>query len=216
MSSKLGKYEPIKGRPEDITASRYPIIQPTPKLIWVVFAASIALCAAAITFLVVEIRWNSATPYKQSLYPQFESQKYTCGNSTEEAKRRGCTFDVLSMNWLPEQCARDEALEFIDYAVNETWVYYRDRHAEHPIEGTDELSELGDKFWWSTQREHMVHCAFMILRLHKVLERGGKIDHLTGSFGHTKHCVMMLLDASKADPENDRVNTPGNIALGSC
>ncbi|KAJ5807418.1 hypothetical protein N7447_010874 [Penicillium robsamsonii] len=214
MSSKLSKYEPIE--PEDITRSRYPITQRTPKLIWIVFAASIAICAAAITFLAVEIRWYSVTTYMQSPYPQFESQKYTCGNSTEEAKRRGCTFDVLSMNWLPEQCARDETQEFIDYAVNETWVYYRDRHAEHPIEGADELSELGDKFWWSTQREHLVHCAFMILRLHKVLERGGKIDHLTGSFGHTKHCVMMLLEASKADPENDKVNTPGNIALGSC
>lgn len=183
---------------------------------WFLFAASIALCATAIAFLAVEIRWHSATPYTQSLYPQLKSRKYTCGNSTEEAKQRGCTFDVLSMNWLPEQCPRDETPEFIDYAANETWVYYRDRHAKHPIDGADELSELGDKFWWSTQREHLVHCAFMILRLHKVLERGGKIDHLTGSFSHTKHCVMMLLDASKSDPENDRVNTPGNIALGSC
>jgi hypothetical protein len=106
--------------------------------------------------------------------------------------------------------------EFIDYAANETWVYYRDRHAQSPIQDTTDLSELGTKFWWSTQREHMVHCAFMILRLHKILERGGRIDHLTGNFGHTKHCVMMLLDASKADPGNDQVNTPGNIALGSC
>ncbi|GFF46653.1 hypothetical protein IFM51744_08151 [Aspergillus udagawae] len=216
MSSKLGKYEPIEEGREDTTASKYPITQPTPTLIWIVFGASIALCAAAIAFLAVEIQWHSVTPYTQSLYPQSKSQKYTCGNSTEEAKQRGCTFDILSMNWLPEQCPRDETQEFIDYSANETWVYYRDRHAEHPIKSTDELSELGDKFWWSTQREHLVHCAFMILRLHKVLERGGKIDHLTGSFGHTKHCVMMLLDASKADPENDRVNTPGNIALGSC
>ncbi|OQE34597.1 hypothetical protein PENCOP_c017G07900 [Penicillium coprophilum] len=216
MSSTSRKYDPIEEQSEDINTSRYPVPNPTPKLIWVLFASSIVLCAAAITFLAVEIRWHTTRPYTLSLYPQIEPRKHTCGNSTEEARRRGCTFDVLSMNWLPDQCARDETQEFIDYSVNETWIYYRDRHAKHAIEDTDELSELGDKFWWSTQREHLVHCAFMILRLHKVLERGGKIDHLTGSYSHTKHCVMMLLEASKADPENDKLNTPGNVALGSC
>ncbi|KAF9888832.1 hypothetical protein FE257_008201 [Aspergillus nanangensis] len=207
------KYEPLPVHAEKETSPANSGKRPIPRAIWILlFIASFMFIASGV-FLTAAL---ATQPLDIRLRSDPRHARYTCGSSTEEARKRGCTFDILSMNWLPSQCARDQTEEFIGYATNETWVYYRDRHAKSLIENSEELSELDSQFWWSTQREHMVHCAFMIMRLHKVLERDGRIDRLTGSFSHTKHCLMMLLDASKADPANDVVNTPGNIALGSC
>ncbi|KAF7539510.1 hypothetical protein G7054_g2066 [Neopestalotiopsis clavispora] len=40
-------------------------------------------------------------------------RRYTCGNSLEEAKARGCTFDPMTVQWLPKQCSRAGVDEFL-------------------------------------------------------------------------------------------------------
>jgi len=143
------------------------------------------------------------------------TEQISCGSSIAEARGRGCTFDILSMSWLRESCPRDEADAFVRYPADEPWRYFRHQNATGEIDETD-LSGLGGGVWWAKQKEHMAHCAFMLLRLHAVLERGERPDGLTGSLKHSKHCVMMLLEASKWDPENDIINTPGTVAFGVC
>jgi hypothetical protein len=138
--------------------------------------------------------------------------RLTCGTNLTTAKANNCTFDILTMSWLPPSCPLDEATSFLDY---DTFSYYRHKNATSPMDIT-ELSELGHGLWFAKQKEHMAHCAFMLLRLHAVLERGDRIDGLTGSLMHSRHCVMMLLEASKWDPENEVVNTPGTVAFGVC
>ncbi|KAK6220663.1 hypothetical protein LQW54_002108 [Pestalotiopsis sp. IQ-011] len=40
-------------------------------------------------------------------------KRYTCGNNIEEAKARGCTFDPMTVQWLPKQCSRAGTDEFL-------------------------------------------------------------------------------------------------------
>lgn len=87
--------------------------------------------------------------------------------------------------------------------------------------GLDELAALGDGAvdgarWWSTSREHSVHCAWILLRLAHAYTNGLRSDHLTRRYEHTSHCVHMLLKKSMHAPRLDDVVTVGNVVFGSC
>jgi hypothetical protein len=169
-------------------------------------------CTAIAAILAAALSFSQLSTSKVGVAP---GERLSCGNTIEEALARGCTFDILSMSWLRDSCPRDQADEFVLYPGAEPWRYFRHENATGEMDEAA-LSELGAGLWWAKQKEHMAHCAFMLLRLHAVLERGERPDGLTGSLKHSKHCVMMLLEASKWDPENDIINTPETVAFGVC
>ena len=158
-------------------------------------------------------------------------EKYTCGASFEEAKSLGCEFDQLVKTWLPPQCSRyglEEYLEAGHASVNQSgmiesgdqWPYWHDREMTQPIP-VGELAfmaredENGPK-WWTTGREHMTHCTWMIIRLAYVYSHGERTDILTSQFHHAKHCALFMLDRALEGPNVDEVRTVGNTMFGWC
>src|SRR4051812_2353235 len=96
-----------------------------------------------------------------------EPPRLKCGNSVEEALALGCTFDPLSLAWLPSYFPRDVAHEFVEAAGNGTkWRYWMDKEGAKELRGIDELARIAPKvLYWTTVREHMNHCVYMLLRV---------------------------------------------------
>ncbi|KAJ5055174.1 hypothetical protein J3E72DRAFT_175452, partial [Bipolaris maydis] len=141
-------------------------------------------------------------------------QKYNCGNSIEDAIAKGCSYDPLTLTWLPKPCSREGAADFATANNGNSFYYYTDRHKTSKI--LDLGSRLGTNIYWSTAGEHLAHCAFIIIRKAAAEENNEPLDHLSSSFHHTRHCALMLLEAARYSPHFDQINTVGNITLGSC
>ncbi|CAG8951492.1 hypothetical protein HYFRA_00007408 [Hymenoscyphus fraxineus] len=168
---------------------------------------------------------SSHNPTSTNLIPSPVPQAHThptprpnCGTTLTEAKSLNCTFDPLSVAWLPPDCPRDGTSEFIDFLGNGTkWKYWYDRAGTQEIGSPYELAHIGENgTYWTTQREHITHCAFMMLRVHRAMERGdGRGDMLVRKYEHSRHCLMYLVTLARGE-DDERITTSGNVGFGDC
>jgi len=162
-------------------------------LILITLLASI--CAA---FLVLFLPRPSSPP-PSALYWQPGSNatrllERPCGGTPDEARARGCRFDVNSFCWLPDACYDAElSAEFDHYRE---WRWWRDDNGTQPV--AYELVAAGDfAELYVSWGYHLRHCTTMWKKLHRALlrlEEGvGAVDSYVGSYQHTLHCEKMFL-----------------------
>lgn len=132
-----------------------------------------------------------------------------------EALERNCTFDPLTVQWLPQTCLRAEADEF---SAHDHWRYWTDQAGQHEITDLSRHAGPGEEHWyWTTGREHLTHCAYMLLRVAKIGQGGeGRMDDMSGDYNHSVHCAMNLLEAARSWELFDVIQTQGQVRFGSC
>ena len=142
----------------------------------------------------------------------------TCGSNADEARQMGCTFDPLSVAWLRPECSRHGLAEFLESAGNGTYHYWRDENGTVEFSDYDALSVLPHgQMYWTTQREHLHHCAWLLLRVHNALETGSRLDGLARRYMHSKHCAIAMLDMAMLGGKwLDEITVGGDIGFGVC
>lgn len=138
------------------------------------------------------IQTNDPSAHRTSfLTPQ--TQYLTCGKSVQEAKSRGCQYDILTNHWMPNQCSDDFGVK--EYQSDGTWLPFGDGNRTKELT-VDELGDL--PFYYTSMRDHVVHCAMLWKRQFRALSEGWKyVDSITVSAKHTGHCADFLME--KAD-----------------
>jgi hypothetical protein len=140
---------------------------------------------------------------------------YTCGTSVSEAISLGCQFDPLTVAWLHPSCPNDLSSNFTELDFK----YYANADASS-ILNTDELSQTmgtNGQFYWTSWEEHNMHCVFIILKFYQVVERGERIDSMSGSSAHAKHCLMNLARRARSHNEvGTRLEIRGQAGFLSC
>ncbi|KAL8791652.1 MAG: hypothetical protein Q9195_005735 [Heterodermia aff. obscurata] len=119
-----------------------------------------------------------------------------CGTTATTALASGCIFNLLTMAWLPPACLdRDLSAEFHEAVGAEP--FYYDEAATRRIPDHGALAELplGVKSW-TTRRYHVFHCAYGWRMVHRVLERGGRLESGLAGYHHTEHCTDTLMNTS--------------------
>lgn len=148
-----------------------------------------------------------------------ESHDLACGETFEEAHLHGCTFDALSVSWLRPECSRHGLQEFLEASGNETWRYWKDEDGLFEIPTYEALSHLPPgSIYWTTQKEHLYHCMWMVLRLHDALDHGTRPDRVAKHYGHAKHCLNMMVEQAKLGlGENlNRIQISGDTGFNVC
>ena len=139
-----------------------------------------------------------------------------CGQSVTEAIARGCTFDSLSDLWLPPKCSRKYQDEYLSFNEDRPWRYWADKEGHSEI--SNRSSYINGLVYYSNQEDHLVHCAFMIMRLADSMETGapfGRDDRSTVT-EHLSHCSQALLFAALQGPGLDAVSTKTRSGIGHC
>jgi len=116
-----------------------------------------------------------------------------CGSTAQEARERGCHFDVISFCWLPDQCYDPHLSSAFDNL--KSWEWYLDPNKTQPL--THEQVMTGEFTGLYVNWEyHLRHCTAMWKKLHRAILGDGKkaIDSYIGPYDHTKHCEHMLLN----------------------
>ena len=114
-----------------------------------------------------------------------------CGRNPDEARARGCHFDMLATAWLPPRCIDHELVdEFMEVGQ---WEFYT------RLKGTKKYNSyepdlLGsvNRTVWTTRRWHATHCIYMFVKLNRALVNGWAVDGESISEPHTEHCMKAL------------------------
>ena len=139
-----------------------------------------------------------------------------CGNNTTDARALGCQFDSLSFSWIPTECI--DVKTDADYQQAVLWQGYSDSTATKVL-STEEMSErVWPHTYWSSRREHVVHCAFTWQRQHKgYLEGGLKMDDNVRSYEHTLHCMDILMSyAGMGMEEIETIDVQTSVDFSTC
>lgn len=154
------------------------------------------------------------TAWRTTLHPEprtikYEKKTLECGNTTTEAEARGCAFDLLSHNWLPQPC-----LDPLGEAEYREYVTSPDRmYGPYPYfldsEGTQRVSDerqfamlangptLADQHVFTTREEHLAHCSFLLRRTHRGAEGKVRVNDENLQFWHTEHCLNEIRHADR-------------------
>lgn len=136
-----------------------------------------------------------------------------CGNSTAEAKAHGCSYDPLSACWLPKECPRDYNHEFSHFNNGKPFVYFYDEAATRQMKDYDEVGMNENGHYWTSVREHLVHCLYLLRRGHDVHMRGDRLDSMLGSIEHVDHCTDFLANwLRRDDPALNHIGTQGKTS----
>ncbi|KXT09556.1 hypothetical protein AC579_9550 [Pseudocercospora musae] len=115
-----------------------------------------------------------------------------CGDDIEEAKARGCEFDLYSFVYYPPPCfnrplhTRFHAAHHDDvnwFSSTETAIT-----AEEAIQGTHMVLKTDSAYY------HELHCTYEWERLIMALAEGRPLDQKLASNGHSWHCSKYFLD----------------------
>jgi hypothetical protein len=135
-----------------------------------------------------------------------------CGSSPEEARAKGCHFDVISFNWLPDECYDDELSQEFDHELE----WFLDQNRTQPLSHEQIMTgeHTGVYVNWEY---HLRHCTAMWKKFHRaVIGNLGKqaIDSYIGSYQHSRHCELMVL-ADRSIPL-DVINTRITLKYPDC
>ncbi|KAK1850325.1 hypothetical protein CCHR01_07034 [Colletotrichum chrysophilum] len=139
-----------------------------------------------------------------------------CGNTPQEARERGCHFDVISFCWLPSQCYDAELSREFDEANHLEWFLDPNRTSplSHEQIMTGEYTGL-----YVNWEYHVRHCTAMWKKMHRAIILGNgdgvkAIDGYIVVYEHTKHCEHMLLAGRNIAP--DIINTRIAVKYPDC
>lgn len=151
---------------------------PLPFYFYLILGLFITISTNLVTFFATAGTIKSTNPFAP------RTLKYTCGNSTTEARALGCSYDPLAGGWLPKECPAHFTEEYLAAAPIEG-SFYRDFNRTIPIPTWEEISEV-EGLYFATYKQHIVHCGYSIMRLHKLIENGEPLDSSMIPFGHTR------------------------------
>lgn len=132
-----------------------------------------------------------------------------CGNSSTEARAKGCLFDVLLTTWIHADCYDAELHE--SYLEAHTFPWWRKPTMEEPIT-LDEVRR-GDYYEIYTNLDyHFVHCGYAWEMILRAFRRGKAIEGELWAMAHTLHCVHHMVDR----PPMERDRTVLNVGFETC
>ncbi|EAA65340.1 hypothetical protein AN0021.2 [Aspergillus nidulans FGSC A4] len=210
--SKTPELEPFLHKPNSVRSwLKRPVMTTTSHLL--VFALTSLLWFAIILFDRLSSSYISQLPVQHSkqmtnnetaFVPPIpilaNSMTTHCGTSVAAAKARGCRYDILSKVWTPSRCF-DQA-SIAEYQAwdedGRSWLAYADAEHTQPL-GIDETGSIAGGTYYTTEHDHIVHCAMLWKKQFRALSEGRReLDALIVDPHHTDHCVKYLVQMTEA------------------
>lgn len=177
-------------------------------VVYVITGISVLLSVITILLLVAVIRGTRQPPDGLSEIPQLspEGLPLNCGKSNQEARDRGCVFDIMAYCWMPPACFESdlladglsEASPLAESHKAGIFHWYGDPDGNETLpQDPDVLSERFEV--WSTNNWHESHCLYFWRLLGRAVNRafvnGFESTYILSEaiyFPHTEHCNSVL------------------------
>jgi hypothetical protein len=136
-----------------------------------------------------------------------------CGTSPEEARGKGCQFDMFSYAWYRPECYNkahhDSFLDVHGDEIDWRMPDYTPVATSEVLEGNHiDLRPITGQF-------HDLHCTYEWLRLIHALAEKRPLDTKLSRNEHSYHCSERLLRKDKTH-RNETRDTTANMLFGKC
>jgi hypothetical protein len=135
----------------------------------------------------------SVTPYDmgstQNIFSHVDF--INCGTSTEEARSKGCVYDILANHYVHKSCYDEIGTQSY---MNEgtSWMGWLEKNKTTQLATIEEMGDYD--VYWTSQRDHIVHCGEMWKRQYRAFTQNWQyIDAITANEEHTFHCANYLV-----------------------
>ncbi|KAF1994326.1 hypothetical protein P154DRAFT_447844 [Amniculicola lignicola CBS 123094] len=153
--------------------------------------------------------------------PSSTKEELHCGNSSTEARARGCVFDLLTNNWMPAYCADPYTdAEYREWVLDPkrhlgSWAYFHDEQGKNQVKSEEHLSDMVGQHIYTTTENHLAHCAFLARRMHRLVTGDiAAVAHNT--FKHTIHCTSSLLKSFDGWDHEQVIGSTFDVGIVSC
>jgi hypothetical protein len=164
---------------------------------------------------IVETTDNHSDKHHQSaeLSTLITGAKYvTCGSSTEEARKLGCKYDILSNHWVPSPCMDQDAVDV--YKADGSWFGYADENRTQLLT-IEDMSSL--PFYYTNMRDHVLHCASLWKKqYHEFFKQRKALDSLIVDEHHTIHCADFLIRMTQYGPDLAQIPIQVEVGYAGC
>jgi len=131
-----------------------------------------------------------------------------CGFSPEEARAKGCVYDVMMQDWVPVPCY--DAVLTEKYLAEGNWTWYGAGDGSVIIPDEEMAKGEHGAAWMSTSY-HKAHCVFSWQKIIRALRNNRGISQELLSYDHVLHCAHGALRQDSED-EGLGVRAPTNYA----
>lgn len=115
---------------------------------------------------------------------------HDCGSNAEEARAKGCAYDVMMQEWTPPEC--------IDWTLSEkflkkgNWTWYSNFDMSTWMDDV-EVAKGDHDVVYVAQSYHRHHCIFTWERTVRALRTGRPLIEKLVDYDHVMHCKMNTL-----------------------
>lgn len=128
-----------------------------------------------------------------------------CGYSPQDARDRGCVFDVMMQLWTPAACF-DEILSNRFLEVG-NWTWYADPGAEH-VFTLEEMRKGEHDAVYVAQDYHITHCIYAWEKLVRAMRTRSPLITELISYDHVIHCRHKTLQRADGGTSIRGVRAP--------
>lgn len=127
----------------------------------------------------------------------------------------GCTFDLLSLSWLPARCRDDELTDEFAHAgpgLHGQWELWADRNASIPmsVEEVGMLAFQDHGYVYSRRGFHVAHCSFYWRKAFRMWAIGLTTEGRYSREQHIEHCHAVFM----SDTPKNKGMTRSLVRLG--
>lgn len=113
-----------------------------------------------------------------------------CGSNADEARAKGCEYDVMMQEWQPPECMDKPLAE--RYLKNGNWTWYANGDASVIYNDTEIALGNHDRVYVD-QSYHRHHCIFAWERMVRALRTQKPLIEKMVDYDHVMHCKMNTL-----------------------
>lgn len=113
-----------------------------------------------------------------------------CGGSPDEARARGCRFELHNFAWIPPECYDEELSQ--EWYDKYDWPMTHDRYGQQVI-SKEEAQKGNIAAAWVTWPQYVTHCGLIWRKYHRSIIYNRPMDNWTNSYFHTNHCGEMMV-----------------------
>jgi hypothetical protein len=186
-----------------------------------------AVTAAAGLVLIILLLLGIRSGFSHEQLPPARPAPANCGNSTAEAKAKGCHFDLLAYSWTPDECYDPVTdAEFFEWITRPERVlgpfpFFYHYNATQKVKNAEELGNAPNTRIYTTREEHLAHCAHFLRRIHRSTQLPPGKTYLTersAGYEHSQHCSDEILGEIDNDElrKFPRIESSFGISYESC
>lgn len=117
-------------------------------------------------------------------------EMHDCGNNADEARAKGCAYDVMMQEWTPPECIDWTLAE--KFLKNGNWTWYADPGAQRTYSPV-EIALGNHDVVYVDQSYHRHHCIFTWERMVRAMRTQRPLVEKLVNYDHVMHCRMNTL-----------------------